>query len=403
MNEDGTALPFSYHGDSTAAWFTDTVSIQAPDGYLISRTNSLSSRNWSASISCTEEGHNEISYYLRNRKSGGITDVLTIYDLKIDKENPTDLQVEYLTEEAPAAWKDSVLYGKDEIAVRLTAKDSMSGLKELYYQYESNVISTSSQGKDWTKVDLVSDKVEKVDNEDGSISYVFRIPAQFRGNVSFKAVDQANRVTEYWDDRTVVADNRNPQAIISYTAQGGSCLVAKVTKDTEESQERADVPEEQVDENTRFIYDGAVTASIDMTEANFEAEDVVLTVWKDGTEIWNGAVAKAQKIANDCEISEWTVNKENDKESLAIQLLTDGDYQIGISYKDRSDNKMHYVSGEYEQKEGEAVYQSNIITIDTTDPEVEVSYDNNTVINQHYYNAGRVATIKGYRPQFPSV
>lgn len=394
VNEDGTALPFSYHGDSTAAWFTDTVTIQAPDGYLISRTNSLSSRNWSASISCTEEGHNEISYYLRNRKSGGITDVLTIYDLKIDKGNPTDLQMEYLIEEAPAAWKDSVLYGKDEIAVRLTAKDTMSGLKGLYYQYKSNVISTSSQGKDWTKVDLISDKIEKVDNEDGSISYVFRIPAQFRGNVSFKAVDQANRVTEYWDDRTVVADNRNPQAIISYTAHGGSCLVAKVTKDTEESQERADVPEDQVDENTRFIYDGAVTASVDMTEANFEAEDVVLTVWKDGTEIWNGAVAEAQKIANDCEISEWTVNKENDKESLAIQLLTDGDYQIGISYKDRSDNKMHYVSGEYEQKEGEAVYQSNIITIDTTNPEVEVSYDNNTVVNQHYYNAGRVATIK---------
>ena len=40
-----------------------------------------------------------------------------------------------------------------------------------------------------------------------------------------------------------------------------------------------------MDENTRFIYDGAVTASVDMTEANFEAEDVVLTVWKDGTEI----------------------------------------------------------------------------------------------------------------------
>lgn len=98
--------------------------------------------------------------------------------------------MEYLIEEAPAAWKDSVLYGKVEIAVRLTAKDTMSGLKGLYYQYKSNVISTSSQGKDWTKVDLISDKIEKVDNEDGSISYVFRIPAQFRGNVSFKAVDR---------------------------------------------------------------------------------------------------------------------------------------------------------------------------------------------------------------------
>ena len=235
VSEDGTALPFSYNGDSTDAWFTDTVTIQAPDGYLISRTNYLSSRNWAASISCTEEGHNDISYYLKDMKSGGITDVLTLHDLKIDKGNPTDLQIEYLIEEATATWKDSVLYGKDEIAVRLTAKDTMSGLKGLYYQYKANVISTFSQGKDWTKVDLTSDKIEKVDNEDGSISYVFRIPAQFRGNVSFKAVDQANRVTECWDERTVVADNRNPQAVISYTAQADSRLVAKVTKDTEAS------------------------------------------------------------------------------------------------------------------------------------------------------------------------
>ena len=81
-------------------------------------------------------------------------------------------------------------------------------------------------------MDLTSDKIEKVDNEDGSISYVFRIPAQFRGNVSFKAVDQANRVTECWDDRTVVADNRDPQAVISYTAQVDSRLVAKAVSYT---------------------------------------------------------------------------------------------------------------------------------------------------------------------------
>ena len=88
------------------------------------------------------------------------------------------------------------------------------------------------------------------------------------------------------------------------------------------------------------------------------------------------------------------MDRKNDKESLDIQLLTDGDYEIGISYKDRSDNKMKYSSSEYAQKSGEEVYQSNIITIDTTNPEVEVSYDNNTVTNKYYYNEDRVATIK---------
>ena len=46
------------------------------------------------------------------------------------------------------------------------------------------------------------------------------------------------------------------------------------------------------------------------------------------------------------------------------------------------------------RKKEKRFISQNIITIDTTNPEVEVSYDNNTVVNQHYYNAGRVATIK---------
>lgn len=394
LGENGTTEEFTYKGDSTDAWFTDSVTILAPEGYQISTSNHFSDGEWSDCISFAKEGCNDISFYLKNSESGGITDVLNIYDLKIDKGNPTDLQIEYPTEETSATWKDSVLYGKDNVAVKITAKDEMSGLKEFYYQYKSNVISTSSQGKDWTKVELASDSVEKTENADGTVSYQFEIPAQFRGNVYFKAVDQANRVTECWDNRTVVADNLNPKAVISYKVQDDSRLVAKVAKDSVESHDRVDISEDQVDENTRFIYDGAVTATIDLTEANFEAEDVLITVKKDGTNIWNGAVTKEQEIKDNCKISEWTVDRKNDKESLDIQLLTDGDYEIGISYKDRSDNKMKYSSSEYAQKSGEEVYQSNIITIDTANPEVEVSYDNNDVTNKYYYNADRVATIK---------
>lgn len=393
-DEHGSAETFFYDGDSTEFWFTDTVTIKAPEGYLISRSNHFSDNTWTDSVLQETEGQGDVTFYLKNKESGGITDALTVQSLKIDKEDPTDLQISYPGDSDKINAKDSVLYGKDKVRVEITARDITAGLQAFYYQYQSNVISTSSQGKEWTKADLTSDSIGKTENKDGTVSYSFEIPAQFRGNVSFKAVDQANRVTECWDKTTVVADNRNPNALISYTAQKDSSLIAKVEKDTTDASERRDVAEEQIDENTRFIYNGAVTAFIDMTEANFEAEDVVVTVTKDGKEIWNGPITEKQTLDNNCKISAWDIDAENDKEQLTIQLLSDGDYQIGISYQDGSDNKMHYESTEYEQKTGEEIYMSNIISIDTTDPEVEVIYDNNDVTNQYYYKKDRVATIK---------
>lgn len=80
-------------------------------------------------------------------------------------------------------------------------------------------------------------------------------------------------------------------------------------------------------------------------------------------------------------------------------MQADGDYEISIEYKDRSLNELTYDteegnSGEYTGNVENSIYTSNIMTVDTTVPTVEVTYDNKDVNNASYYKADRTATIR---------
>lgn len=142
---------------------------------------------------------------------------------------------------------------------------------------------------------------------------------------------------------------------------------------------------------------GTVEATIEVKEANFFKEGVPLVIERDGKEIWKGAIEKAQEEKDSYSISDWTVDEKNDKATCTIQLKADGDYQVGIAgYQDRAGNEMKYKDG----------YISNIITVDTTAPELKVTYDNNDVItnaDEDYYQADRTATVqvtdRNFRPR----
>ena len=381
--------------DAKNDWYIGNIKITAKDGYQISYSNKLKENNWTTSVTYDTEGTTDTNIYLREEATGAITDAVKLSKLKIDKGNPTNLKIEYKKESLIDKFK-GFLFGKKEAEVILTAKDDVSGIASFKYQYQSNTISLSSKGQDETEVKFDSSDKNWKKNEDGTVSYTFKIKPQFRGNVSFKAIDNAGNASTQIEDRenTIVVDDTKPEVNISYQAVNGAELKATVEKDTDEKITRNNV--DQIDENTRFIYDGTVEATIEVKEANFFKEDVPLVIKRDGKEIWNGAIEKAQEEKDSYSISDWTVDEKNDKATCTIQLKADGDYQVGIAgYQDRAGNEMKYKDG----------YISNIITVDTTAPELKVTYDNNDVItnaDEDYYQADRAATVqvtdRNFRP-----
>lgn len=381
--------------DAKNDWYIGNIKITAKDGYQISYSNKLKENNWTTSVTYDTEGTTDTNIYLREEATGAITDAVKLSELKIDKENPMNLKIEYKKESLIDKFK-GFLFGKKEAEVILTAKDDVSGIASFKYQYQSNTISLSSKGQAETEVKFDSSDKNWKKNEDGTVSYTFKIKPQFRGNVSFKAIDNAGNVSTQIEDskNTVVVDDTQPEVNISYQAVKGAELKATVEKDTDEKITRNNV--DQIDENTRFIYDGTVEATIEVKEANFFKEDVPLVIKRDGKEIWNGAIEKAQEEKDSYSISDWIVDEKNDKATCTIQLKADGDYQVGIAgYQDRSGNEMKYKDG----------YISNIITVDTTAPELKVTYDNNDVItnaDEDYYQADRTATVqvtdRNFRP-----
>lgn len=192
------------------------------------------------------------------------------------------------------------------------------------------------------------------------------------------------------DTNAIVVDDKNQGIKVSYRATGknpvtgeAASLKEKVEKDTDVIS-RSSV--EDADENTRFIYNGAVTAKIEIEEADFCADDILVRVKRDGTEL--------PREEKDICISEWEIDEENDRESCEVTLLEDGDYEISVLYTDESGDDMLYSSDEFPEKSENEIYVSNVITVDTTKPVIDVSYSGGTARNTHYYNGDRTAIIK---------
>ncbi|MEE1319332.1 MAG: hypothetical protein UHD05_07450, partial [Ruminococcus sp.] len=128
-------------------------------------------------------------------------------------------------------------------------------------------------------------------------------------------------------------------------------------------------------EHTKYFRETR-TAIITIRERNFDADDVVVTMTKDGDEYspslsWN---------------STGTAGTDSYSHIAEININSDGDYTFDISYVDEATNKA-----------GEVNYGSSVspreFTIDLNRPEITVNFDNNSAQNGNYYNNHRTATI----------
>ena len=120
------------------------------------------------------------------------------------------------------------------------------------------------------------------------------------------------------------------------------------------------------------------TATVVITERNFNAKDVVVTI--KNTDGVVPTISDFTKRAG-------TGNGDDTTWTATIKYTADGDYEFDIAYTDLAENAC---AGE---TFAEGTVASNAFTIDHTIPVIAVTYDNNDVQNGNYYKAYRTATV----------
>jgi len=316
-------------------------------------------------------------------------------EFTVDTTDADELNVKYSTNFIDNILS-SILFYNPKATVEISAKDDVAGIEYFSIGVKKDGLTEA------TNIELPEGLVVNADGtvkagtkgfigeitsvkEGGKVTLSFEVPAQFRGEFIIESVTDLshNDSAEYDDNNIVVVDTISPDVKVEFTGS----LKDKIDVDVA-GQKPTRQTKNTTDANTRFVYDGDITATITVKEANFY-DDMVITVYRDGA------------VVTDSVISDWTQVNGTFEYVKTVKLSEDGDYQIKLDYEDKSDNKMDVdATGEYAENTADKVgtYTSNIHTIDTTIPTYSITYDNNTVIHnidgRDYFDANRTATIK---------
>lgn len=222
-----------------------------------------------------------------------------IYHFTIDNAAPYNLKVSY----APVVFDtilENITFGFYKAPVRVTieAADDTAGVEQFVYSYANQSgVGSANAGQS----DIVVRSSEIV-REGKKASASFKIPAQFRGNVTFQAMDRAGNLAGLSDNKVIVVDDIAPEISVTYDnnhVMNGECFSADRI------------------------------ATIRVVERYFKASDVVATV-KVNNEIVDSYTSYLQDESN------WV--HDGDIHTATIAFTEEGCYSFAIQCTDRSGN-----------------------------------------------------------------
>lgn len=237
--------------------------------------------------------------------------------------------------------------------VTFTARDAVSGVDHFNWKYlRQPEASDSNRESDGGTL--------QASTQGGVASATVTLPEgqQFRGSIAFTATDRCGNVSGERTDNghILVVDTIRPDMTVTYSPANRTV-------------------------GSQMYYSGAATATLSVNEANFFAQDVSVTVSKNGGTPYAVTPSWTDKNA-DTHIGELTFAAPADHSG-------DGDYVLTVNYTDRSGNAM-------------VTYTSQRITIDTQTPVIDVSYSNPEVKSsvtdgdgsvRNYYGSTQTAKV----------
>ncbi len=301
---DITIASNNVSGDAVSGTYVETDWTSVGDAHTKTITYN-GDANFTFDISCTDFATNVSDKY--------DTDYFTV-----DKTAPNNLTVSYST-----SVLDTILEGlsfgfyNSKVKVTITADDDTSPIHAFKYDYKK-AAGVSSVNHELL-AQLISDVSISYSQGNKTATAVFEIPRealssnnQFNGTVNFTAADRAENSSDKKDNKRIVVDNIAP--------------VCDVTFNQHVNQS-----------NGVYYFDGNINATIRINEANFYAQDVNISVTKDGASF---------------PVSPRWTDESVDVHVGTFTLSQDGDYVISVTYTDKSGNQM-------------TAYESDQLTIDT--------------------------------------
>lgn len=256
----------------------------------------------------------------------------------------------------------SELYATD-VPVTITITDTYSGIREIEWEVVAPYDTENNQ----------SGKVTV--NNDKSI-------AEGSDSDWKQTKSEANLVTEM--EKTITVNNNSNDIVVKVKMmdRAGNTSEKEITFSIDKTKPVIEVTYDNnvPDDTYKDIYKENRTATIKVTERNFDSKDIVYQITNT-----DGVIPT---------LSDWkeTENPENPDETYNIATISytaDGDYTFDISYSDLAKNAADK-------------FAQHAFTIDKTVPTVTVTYDNNSALNGNYYKADRTATITIVEHNFDS-